>query len=134
MLFHKFLYYFKIYKFVFSPELIFFFVAIKVLPRFINHFYVKSVFSNLRSRTCIRDKYLFSKLSQGVSYDSFEACIQGKSYSQGSKKSGKIKKSARVFQNWVTGYSSEDFPSRTTWRCLLLRKEEIRPNIWPEIP
>ena len=34
----------------------------------------------------------------------------------------------------LTGYSCEDFPSRTTWSCLLLRKEEIRPNIWPEIP
>ena len=26
----------------------------------------------------------------------------------------------------LTGYSCEDFPSRTTQRCLLLRKEEIR--------
>ena len=34
----------------------------------------------------------------------------------------------------LTGYSYEDFPSRTTWSCLLLRKEEIRLNIWPEIP
>ena len=34
----------------------------------------------------------------------------------------------------LTGYSCEDFPSRTTWSRLLLRKEEIRPNIWPEIP
>ena len=34
----------------------------------------------------------------------------------------------------LTGYSCEDFPSRTTQSCLLLRKEEIRPNIWPEIP
>ena len=30
----------------------------------------------------------------------------------------------------LTGYSCEDFPSITTWGCLLLRKEEIRPNIW----
>ena len=29
----------------------------------------------------------------------------------------------------LTGYSCEDFPSRTTRSCLLLRKEEIRPNI-----
>ena len=29
----------------------------------------------------------------------------------------------------LTGYSWEDFPSRTTRRRLLLRKEEIRPNI-----
>ena len=28
----------------------------------------------------------------------------------------------------------QDVPSRTTRSCLLLRKEEIRPNIWPEIP
>ena len=28
-----------------------------------------------------------------------------------------------------TGYSCEDFPSRTNRRRLLLRKEEIRPNI-----
>ena len=28
----------------------------------------------------------------------------------------------------LTGYSFEDFPSRTTWSHLLLRKEEIRPN------
>ena len=34
----------------------------------------------------------------------------------------------------LTRYSCEDFPSRTTWSCLILRKEEIRPNIWPEIP
>ena len=34
----------------------------------------------------------------------------------------------------LTGYSYKDFPSRTTERCLLLRKEEIRPNIRPEIP
>ena len=34
----------------------------------------------------------------------------------------------------LTGYSCEDFPSRTTQSHLLLRKEEIRPNIWPEIP
>ena len=35
----------------------------------------------------------------------------------------------------LTGYSCEDFPSRTTWSCLLLKKKgEIRPNIWPEIP
>ena len=29
----------------------------------------------------------------------------------------------------LTRYSCEDFPSRTTGSCLLLRKEEIRPNI-----
>ena len=34
----------------------------------------------------------------------------------------------------LTGYSCEDFPSRTTRSRLLLRKEEIRPNIWPENP
>ena len=34
----------------------------------------------------------------------------------------------------LTGYSCEDFPCRTTKSCLLLRKEEIRPNIWPKIP
>ena len=34
----------------------------------------------------------------------------------------------------LTGYYWEDIPSRTTWSCLLLRKEEIRPNIWPTIP
>ena len=34
----------------------------------------------------------------------------------------------------LTGYYCEDFPSRTTQRCLLLRKKEIRLNIWPEIP
>ena len=33
-----------------------------------------------------------------------------------------------------TGYSYEDFASRTTQNCLLLRKEEIRSNIWPDIP
>ena len=33
----------------------------------------------------------------------------------------------------LTGYSCEDIPSRTTSGCLLLRKEEIKPNIWPEI-
>ena len=34
----------------------------------------------------------------------------------------------------LTGYSCEDFPYRTTQSCLLLRKAEIRPNIWPDIP
>ena len=34
----------------------------------------------------------------------------------------------------LTGYSCEDFPSRTSRSCLLLTKEEIRPIIWPEIP
>ena len=34
----------------------------------------------------------------------------------------------------LTGYSCEDFPSWTTQRRLLLRKEKIRPNIWPRIP
>ena len=34
----------------------------------------------------------------------------------------------------LTGYSCDDLPSRTTRSRLLLRKEEIRPNIWPEIP
>ena len=29
----------------------------------------------------------------------------------------------------LTGYSCEDFPSRTTHGRLLLRKEGIRPNI-----
>ena len=33
----------------------------------------------------------------------------------------------------LTGYSCEDFSSRTTWSPLLLWKEEIRPDIWPEI-
>ena len=34
----------------------------------------------------------------------------------------------------LTGYSCEDFLSRTIRSCLLFRKEEIRPNIWPKIP
>ena len=34
----------------------------------------------------------------------------------------------------LTGYSYEDFPFRNTRRRQLLRKEEIRPNIWLEIP
>ena len=34
----------------------------------------------------------------------------------------------------LTGYFCEDFPSRTTQSRLLLRKEKIRLNIWPEIP
>ena len=33
-----------------------------------------------------------------------------------------------------TGYSCEDLPFRTARSFLLLRKEEVRPNIWPEIP
>ena len=32
-----------------------------------------------------------------------------------------------------TGYSCEDFPSKTTQSCLLLRKAKTRPNIWPKI-
>ena len=34
----------------------------------------------------------------------------------------------------LTRYSSEDLLSRTIRSCLLLRKEEIRPNIWNDIP
>ena len=34
----------------------------------------------------------------------------------------------------LTGYYCEEIPSRTTWSHLLLRKEEIRSNIWPKIP
>ena len=34
----------------------------------------------------------------------------------------------------LTGYSCEEFSSRTTRSRLLLRKEEKRPYIWPEIP
>ena len=34
----------------------------------------------------------------------------------------------------LTEYSCEDLPSTTTWRRLLMRKEEIKPNISPEIP
>ena len=30
----------------------------------------------------------------------------------------------------LTKYSCEEFPSRTTWCCLLLRKDKIRPHIW----
>ena len=33
----------------------------------------------------------------------------------------------------LTRYSCEDFPSRTTRSCLSLGKEEIKPNIWPQI-
>ena len=29
----------------------------------------------------------------------------------------------------LTGYSCKDFSSTTTRSCLLLRKEEVRPNI-----
>ena len=29
----------------------------------------------------------------------------------------------------LTGYSCQDFPSRTIRSCLLLRKDEIRPTI-----
>ena len=34
----------------------------------------------------------------------------------------------------LTGYSCEDFPSRTIRTLLLLRKEEKRIKTWPEIP
>ena len=34
----------------------------------------------------------------------------------------------------LTGYPCEYFPSKTTRSRLLLRKEKIRLNIWPEIP
>ena len=77
-MFHKLLYYFKRNQFVFSPELIFF-VSVKVLVRFINHFDVKGFSSNLSSRTWVREKYIFSQLSQGKSYG-FEVWSQGKSY------------------------------------------------------
>ena len=33
----------------------------------------------------------------------------------------------------LTGYSCDHFPCRTSRGYLLLRKEEIRPNIWPKI-
>ena len=34
----------------------------------------------------------------------------------------------------LTGCSCEEFPLRTKRGRLLPRKNEIRPNIWPEIP
>ena len=34
----------------------------------------------------------------------------------------------------LTGYSCEDFPYSATQSCLFLKKDEKRPNIWPEIP
>ena len=34
----------------------------------------------------------------------------------------------------LTEYFCENFPSRTTRSHRLVKKEEIRPNIWPEIP
>ena len=34
----------------------------------------------------------------------------------------------------LTGYSCKDFPSRYTQSHLLLTKDEIRLNTWPEIP
>ena len=34
----------------------------------------------------------------------------------------------------LTGYFCENVPPRTSQSRLLLRKEEIRPNIWPETP
>ena len=34
----------------------------------------------------------------------------------------------------LTGYSCEELPLRITWSCLLLRNEEVWPNIWPQIP
>ena len=34
----------------------------------------------------------------------------------------------------LTGYFCEDFPSRTTQSCLLIRNDNIRPNFSAEIP
>ena len=34
----------------------------------------------------------------------------------------------------LTGYSYEDFQCRSTPNGPLLRKDKLRPNIWPEIP
>ena len=34
----------------------------------------------------------------------------------------------------LTGYSCKDFPSRITQNHVFLRKEEIRPNVWLQIP
>ena len=34
----------------------------------------------------------------------------------------------------LTGYICEDFPFKTTRNLPLLRKDRIRPNMWPEIP
>ena len=39
-----------------------------------------------------------------------------------------------IMFNSSSGYSWENFLSRTTWSQLTLRKEEIRQNIWSEIP
>ena len=33
----------------------------------------------------------------------------------------------------LAGYSSADVQTRTTQSLLLLRKDKIKPNIWPEI-
>ena len=49
------------------------------------------------------------------------------------------RKSARPrLEHWrtptLTGYTCENFLFRNTRSRLLLRKDEIRPNIWPEVP
>ena len=109
-MFHKLLYYFKRNQFVFSPELIFFFVSIKVLPRFINHLHVKGFSSNLSSRTWVRDKYIFSQLSQGKSYG-FEVWSQGKSY--------------RNLQKVRESFLKKDFPTLEDFFGLKLSSEKI---------
>ena len=48
------------------------------------------------------------------------------------------RKDERLSRPWshpiVMNTAPQDFPSRTTWSHLFLRKEEIRPNTWPKIP
>ena len=34
----------------------------------------------------------------------------------------------------LTGYFCEDFLSRTTGSYIIVRKDKIKANIWPEIP
>ena len=45
-----------------------------------------------------------------------------------------VKPNKLSFSSIETGYFCEDFPSKTIQSRLLLKKEETRPNNWPEIP
>ena len=84
--------------------------------------------------SCCHRSNAWSHLEQKVVSSAYIAIPQ---ITSSGKSSIYSRKRAGPMEAWwtpaLTRYSCEDFPSRTTQSHLLLWKEEIRPNIWPEI-
>ena len=84
--------------------------------------------------SCCHRSNVWSHLEQKVVSSAYIAIPQ---ITSSGKSSIYSRQRVRPMEAWWTPalirYSCEDFPSRTTQSHLLQWKEEIRPNIWPEI-